>query len=860
MSTGVTPALVHSSRTNRDASCPRLPACHGIRLLCLKGKPLWKPRKRRIPRTREVVAQSSADDFSRERQRPRQKSQRFTDPANGSGNWPPSGQRDDAFFDDEDIVDTRTPPMQNMRGRMGNGVAARDGSGKLGPGGRGGGNRYAPVQGAGVPARPGSQGGYPDGNPATTGRVPPPRLGRRTGYGMVYGGSMEEDDFFGDPSRKGGRQSEGDANDLDAPLSAEEILLLGVDVDVDSARRQAGGWPADDYDLGDLDLPARGRGALGGDSAWPRGRGRPVRGVTGRSLAEAGLAGGSRQPTDAMARGIGSNAQGARGVGKGSRWVLDQYGEEEGEQEYSMDDDEDDIEDEEDEEDYEEGDEDDSSGLWTKPIVPTPVPQRGRPTGPTSPAGGSITASGIPRASSSGGNSVIQGVAASAAAAPVDPRAAPSGVGEAPALRRRGRPRKDVGSGSAAASPTPSSSSPASLLPLTASRNMDIPAGIPPTRAASATSPAAPPAPASMPVSATSSDEMEVTKSAGSGTHQPKEEATLTSSSPSRGHMPDASGASTTDGPSSTTSRVLATPALSAAKHGSSTPTSPPVSRIIKSELTVGSMVDRIARGKLDVAPRFQRNYVWKLPAASKLVESVFMFAPIPTIFCCLGEDGQTWEVVDGKQRLTSLWSFVKGEFPDGRPFVLNGLEVLPELNDKSFQDLDDAQRETLLDYSLSVHLLPAADLDPDYVFEVFERLNMGGMQLNAQELRNCMYHGKYKDLVEELVMHPLMRDICRSPVPQPRMKDHELILRFFALLRNTPVNYRGPMKQWLNREARDFRNPSTEDVVVMRYEFTRVLKAAHRIFGENAFRVIRDDPPTTGPLPGEVSARRAHK
>eukprot|EP00899_Mesostigma_viride_P014021 jgi/Mesvir1/2261/Mv19308-RA.1 len=594
MSTGVTPALVHSSRTNRDASCPRLPACHGIRLLCLKGKPLWKPRKRRIPRTREVVAQSSADDFSRERQRPRQKSQRFTDPANGSGNWPPSGQRDDAFFDDEDIVDTRTPPMQNMRGRMGNGVAARDGSGKLGPGGRGGGNRYAPVQGAGVPARPGSQGGYPDGNPATTGRVPPPRLGRRTGYGMVYGGSMEEDDFFGDPSRKGGRQSEGDANDLDAPLSAEEILLLGVDVDVDSARRQA--------------------------------------------------------------------------------------------------------------------------------------------------------------------------------------------------------------------------------------------------------------------VSATSSDEMEVTKSAGSGTHQPKEEATLTSSSPSRGHMPDASGASTTDGPSSTTSRVLATPALSAAKHGSSTPTSPPVSRIIKSELTVGSMVDRIARGKLDVAPRFQRNYVWKLPAASKLVESVFMFAPIPTIFCCLGEDGQTWEVVDGKQRLTSLWSFVKGEFPDGRPFVLNGLEVLPELNDKSFQDLDDAQRETLLDYSLSVHLLPAADLDPDYVFEVFERLNMGGMQLNAQELRNCMYHGKYKDLVEELVMHPLMRDICRSPVPQPRMKDHELILRFFALLRNTPVNYRGPMKQWLNREARDFRNPSTEDVVVMRYEFTRVLKAAHRIFGENAFRVIRDDPPTTGPLPGEIN------
>ena len=87
-------------------------------------------------------------------------------------------------------------------------------------------------------------------------------------------------------------------------------------------------------------------------------------------------------------------------------------------------------------------------------------------------------------------------------------------------------------------------------------------------------------------------------------------------------------------------------------------------------------------------------------------------------------------EVVDGKQRLTSIWSFIQGEFPDGSPFKLTGLEVYEDLNGKTFTDLHERFQETILDYPLNVHTISRSS-QPDFVFEVFERLNMGATQLN---------------------------------------------------------------------------------------------------------------------------------
>ena len=114
----------------------------------------------------------------------------------------------------------------------------------------------------------------------------------------------------------------------------------------------------------------------------------------------------------------------------------------------------------------------------------------------------------------------------------------------------------------------------------------------------------------------------------------------------------------------------------------------------------------------------------------------------VPTLFFNEEANGHL-EVVDGKQRLTSIYSFVSGVFPDGSDFRLAGLEVFEELNGFAFGDLSEAQRETSLDFALNVHTI-AKGCEPDFVFEVFERLNMGATQLNEQELRNCIYIGAW--------------------------------------------------------------------------------------------------------------------
>ena len=100
---------------------------------------------------------------------------------------------------------------------------------------------------------------------------------------------------------------------------------------------------------------------------------------------------------------------------------------------------------------------------------------------------------------------------------------------------------------------------------------------------------------------------------------------------------------------------------------------------------------------------------------------------------------------------MTSIWSFVKGTFPDGKNFKLSGLEVLEHLNGLNFEELSEEDQETIRDYALNIHTI-SRHCDADFVFEVFERLNMGATSLNEQELRNCVYHGNYVELLLELV------------------------------------------------------------------------------------------------------------
>lgn len=242
-----------------------------------------------------------------------------------------------------------------------------------------------------------------------------------------------------------------------------------------------------------------------------------------------------------------------------------------------------------------------------------------------------------------------------------------------------------------------------------------------------------------------------------------------------------------------------------------------------------------IKRGRLELQPEFQRNFVWNTGKASKLVESVLLNVPIPVIY--VAEDvGGKLEVVDGQQRLTSLASFVDGRFPDGRDFRLTSLQVLDELNGRRFSELNDEQQNEIWNTTLRLIIIER-DSHPDVKFEVFERLNEGAVKLNDQELRNCVYRGSYNELLASLANNAYMLKIMGATGPHPRMADRQLILRFFAMWRNTHLRYRSPMKQFLNREMEAHRFAKDRDLSEMRAAFEKSIEMAYAVFGANAFR-----------------------
>ncbi|ASC69995.1 uncharacterized protein XM38_009250 [Halomicronema hongdechloris C2206] len=254
-----------------------------------------------------------------------------------------------------------------------------------------------------------------------------------------------------------------------------------------------------------------------------------------------------------------------------------------------------------------------------------------------------------------------------------------------------------------------------------------------------------------------------------------------------------------------------------------------------KQDLPVETLVSWVNRGKLNLQPDFQRNFVWDSGKASRLIESLLLEIPIPVIYLS-EETNRTYSVVDGQQRLTSICSFVNGTFPSGQDFRLSGLKVLTELNRKSFSNLSLELQEEILNFTLRLIIIEQ-ESDPDVKFEVFERLNLGAEKLNDQEVRNCVYRGNYNELLQELAQNPHMLKIMRSEHPHPRMADRQLILRFFAMWRNTHHNYKSPFKRFLNTEMECHRQLKDPELEKMRAVFESSIAMADAVFGEHACR-----------------------
>lgn len=278
-------------------------------------------------------------------------------------------------------------------------------------------------------------------------------------------------------------------------------------------------------------------------------------------------------------------------------------------------------------------------------------------------------------------------------------------------------------------------------------------------------------------------------------------------------------------------------------------------------DFTLEVLVSKWKKGEIR-KEGFQRKYVWPQLRASKLIESFLLGLPVPPVYLYEERGTANKLIVDGHQRLRSIVYFFSGWFGDPEemspeeivPFNLVGLHEKSPYSNASYQDLEEKDPEALnrlKDSVLRSFIMKQTDPDDDSsIFEIFSRFNTGGMPLMPQEIRNCVLTGPFNELLKALNQNDAWRKIVGVKKEDKRMRDMELILRFFALFENS-ATYIKPMKEFLNKfmganrrppeDAQENDTPAKKEIIENKQQaFALRMQAFEQVFTQTADEVVR--------------------
>ena len=283
-----------------------------------------------------------------------------------------------------------------------------------------------------------------------------------------------------------------------------------------------------------------------------------------------------------------------------------------------------------------------------------------------------------------------------------------------------------------------------------------------------------------------------------------------------------------------------------------------------RNDFLLPNLIDMFQTHKtLEVSPYYQRRARWDIPRKSKLIESFLVNIPVPPVFLYENEFAK-YEVMDGQQRVSALLEYFDNQY------ALRGLEILTSLIGKRFHELPSEIKAGLQRRSLSAIILlkestPSSESAGLLRRHVFQRLNTGGVRLNAQEIRNSVNVGRFNDLLLELSRHSLFTSMWDIPPLEPnestkpsgrlrrnplfrQMRDVELVLRVFGLL--DPTNIGRGMRGTLDNAMERYSDSSDAEFRQLKTQFLRSLELAYTIGGNDAFRL-----PASGSKRGRPSA-----
>ena len=260
-------------------------------------------------------------------------------------------------------------------------------------------------------------------------------------------------------------------------------------------------------------------------------------------------------------------------------------------------------------------------------------------------------------------------------------------------------------------------------------------------------------------------------------------------------------------------------------------PFNPEEIRIRTVPLLVSQLISRIEHGEIDLAPDFQRNRgIWSAQRKSRLIESLLLRIPLPVFYVAADEE-DNWSVVDGIQRMTTMNDYVTGKF------ALGDLQYLTSFNGSTYEDLPRPMQRRIDETSLVVNVIEPGT-PPEVMFNVFLRINTGGLTLNGQEIRHALHRGPVREYLKNLAESQEFLKATNGSISPRRMADRECVLRFLAFHIEPWEKYRdNSLDDYLGNTMDRLNEMSDSERQAIAEQFAKAMRAAFRIFDDDAFR-----------------------
>jgi hypothetical protein len=260
-------------------------------------------------------------------------------------------------------------------------------------------------------------------------------------------------------------------------------------------------------------------------------------------------------------------------------------------------------------------------------------------------------------------------------------------------------------------------------------------------------------------------------------------------------------------------------------------PFDPSLIRVDTRPMTIDLLRLRIEYDELDLAPGFQRKGgIWKDEAQSRLIESMLIRIPLPAFYMDATND-EKWLVVDGLQRLTTLRRFMVE-----KSLKLHGLEFLKQFDGMKFDELPRNYQRRIAETQVTVFLIEKGTPD-DVKFNIFKRINTGGLPLSSQEIRHALNQGKATEMLIHLADSNEFKLAVDNGIRDDRMADRECVLRYLAFTITPYTKYDKDFDGFLNKAMMAINKMPDHDREVLKAQFIRSMTIARRIWGRDAFR-----------------------